>query len=96
MMMYASFLTATDLCVKRKPENNGRRLVHMVTGVIEESVLMSGSILLYSTLISHAKVCCAGPITAVWELLFFLLNQQLKLHCKFKQVSLKVEAIRTN
>lgn len=78
-MMHASFLTAKDSCMKRKPENNDQCLVHMVTGVIEESVLMSHFILLHSTLISQGKVCCASPITEVWE--FFLLNQQLKLHC---------------
>lgn len=70
-MMHASFPTAKDLCMKRKPENNDQCLVHMVTGVIEESVLMSSFILLHSNLISHGKVCSASPITVDWDLFFF-------------------------
>lgn len=34
--MHASFPTAKDSGMKRKPENNDQCLMHMVTGVTEE------------------------------------------------------------
>lgn len=92
--MHASFPTAEDSCMKLK---NLKIMISVWCTWYQVSlkiVLMSNFILLYSALISHGKVCRGSPITAVWE--NFLLNQQLKLHKKFMQVSQKAAAIRTN